>query len=279
MDFVTSKNYSLIKEKLKEEGKQNLHVLADFDRTLTKAFVNGKRIPSLISVLRDENYLTPDYPEKAKALYEKNHTIEKDPDIPKDQKRKEMRNWWTEHFALLIKSGLARKDVERAMESTNLSLRDGCPEFLRLLEENNIPLVILSSGGLGKESIEIFLEKRSLLYKNVAIISNAFEWDVQGRAKSIKEPIIHAMNKNETAVSDIPEIYEKVKDRKNILLLGDSISDIEMAEGFDYDTLMKIGFLNEDIEENLDIYKNEFDAVILNDSSMSPVNKLLEDII
>ncbi|VAW11969.1 hypothetical protein MNBD_BACTEROID05-607, partial [hydrothermal vent metagenome] len=50
-----------LKENIADGGAKKLHVLADFDRTLTTAFVDGERRPSIISVLRDGGYLTPDY--------------------------------------------------------------------------------------------------------------------------------------------------------------------------------------------------------------------------
>ena len=82
-----------LKNKFKKDGIAKIHVLADFDKTLTKAFVRGRKIASLISVLRDNNYLTPDYPEKAHALFEKYYPIEIDLNIPIEEKRQKMKQW------------------------------------------------------------------------------------------------------------------------------------------------------------------------------------------
>ncbi len=156
-------------------------------------------------------------------------------------------------------------------------MREGAEDFIDYLEEKDIPLVIMSSGGLGGDSISMFLKKKGKLYDNVHIISNSFEWDKEGRAVSVKEPIIHGMNKRETAVKDYP-VFEKVKDRKNVLLLGDSINDIDMIEGFNYDNLISVGFLNKDIEKNLQYYREQYDIVVSNDGSMRYLNDFLEDI-
>lgn len=59
--------------KIKEAGHERLAVLIDFDKTLTKAYLNGKLFESIISVLREQNFLTDDYSEKAKALFAKYH--------------------------------------------------------------------------------------------------------------------------------------------------------------------------------------------------------------
>ena len=85
-----SEELEKFKKAISEAGAERLHVLADFDRTLTTAFVEGKSVPSLISILRDENYLTPDYPQKAKELYAKYHPIEIDPKLSLKEKKKAM---------------------------------------------------------------------------------------------------------------------------------------------------------------------------------------------
>jgi len=86
------------------------------------------------------------------------------------------------------------------------------------------------------------------------------------------------LNKKEIFVKDFPA-FSDVKERKNVILLGDGVDDIDMIEGFDYDNLIKIGFLNENVEENLPEFKKNFDAIILNDEEMDFVNKILKEII
>jgi 5'-nucleotidase len=91
-----------------------------------------------------------------------------------------------------------------------------------MLHKNNIPLVILSASGLGYESIYYTFEKIHKLTNNIDIISNAFIRDEDGKAIAVREPIIHSFNKDETVVKNLP-IYNEIKDRKNVLLLGDGI--------------------------------------------------------
>jgi len=122
------------------------------------------------------------------------------------------------------------------------------------------------------------LEKSGKFYDNVHIISNSFEWDANGNAVAIKQPIIHTLNKYETAIQDFP-VFNIIKERKNVLLMGDSLDDVGMVEGFDCDNLIKIGFLNENIDENLEQYKSNYDVVVLNDGPLDFVNKLLKEII
>jgi len=279
MIISNQERFEELKEKFKKDGVGKLHVLADFDQTLTHAFVNNKRTPALISILADEGYLTSDYPEKANALFKKYHDIEIDPDIPFKEKRKAMEEWWTKHFDLLISSGLDRNDIEEIVKSENIALRKGISELLNNLQSNNIPLVILSSSGVGKESIVSYLGHKKLLSDNIYIICNSFNWSEDGKAISVNQPIIHSLNKNETVIKDFPEVFEKIEERTNVILLGNSIHDIDMITGFDYDNLIKIGFLNEEVDKNLEKYKENFDVIITDDSSAELVNSLLKELI
>lgn len=267
-----------LKAKFKAGGVENLHVLSDFDRTLICAFVEGRNVPSLISILRDGDYINSGYRKKAHELYNKYHPIEIDPLIPLQEKKKAMKEWWTTHFELLIECGLERQDVKRVVETGWVKLRQGAFEFFELVYKNNVPLVIMSSSGLGGESIKLFLKKQGCFYPNIYLVSNDFEWDENGKAIKVKKPIIYQFNKDETVVKDFP-FFEKIKNRKNVLLLGDSIGDVDMIIGFDYDNLIKIGFLNEAVEQNLSEYQKNFDVVLLNDASFDFINDLLKNMI
>jgi HAD superfamily hydrolase (TIGR01544 family) len=268
----------LLKTKLQNDGAKNLHILADFDRTLTYSTrPNGEKIKSIIAVLRDENYLSPEYSTQAKGLFAKYHPIEIDPEISLEEKKESMNKWWTSHNQLLINSGLNKSHLEKIVESGIIRLREGTKELFEYTNQNDIPLVIMSASGLG-DTIQMILEKENMLYNNIYIITNKFDWNEKGYAAKTQEKPIHGMNKDETTIQQFPEIYEKIKNRKNIILLGDSLGDLGMTTGFDYNNLLKIGFLNPEEEQNQKQYEQNFNLIITKDSSISPVNKILEKI-
>jgi 5'-nucleotidase len=270
-------NLEKTQDKIISEGAENFHVLADFDRTLTKAFVNGEKTPSIISVLRNENYLSEEYSLKAKELANYYHPIEIDSALSIKVKKKKMQEWWEKHFDLLIKSGLNKNNIKRVIEEGKIEFREGISEMLDSLHEKNIPLIIISSSGIG-DLIPMYFEKQEKLYKNIHIITNMYKWDSKGNAIDVKKPIIHVFNKDETVLEEIPEIYKEIKDRKNVLLLGDSLGDLGMIEGFEYKNIIKIGFLNEEIEKNMKSYKNNFDMIITNDSDANYINEFIKKI-
>ena len=268
-----------IKEEIKRQGDGSIHILTDFDRTLTYSLTAEKeKLPSVISILRNGNYLSKDYAKKAHELFEKYHPIEINPEISLEEKKKKMQEWWNSHFELLIKSGLNKKDLESVVETGIIRLRDGTKELFDYLHKKEIPIIIMSSNGIG-DTIQMILNKEKILYDNISIITNLYKFDKRGNALRVLEPIIHVMNKDETSIQNHPEIYEKIKERKNVILIGDSLGDLGMITGFEYDNLIKIGFLNPGEENNLERYKENFNMILTNDSNFQPLNKLLKELI
>jgi cytosolic 5'-nucleotidase 3 len=262
--------------KFRKDGKNKFHVLADFDKTLTTPYINGALVPSVISILRDKDYISPEYSEKAKALANHYRTIEFDSEIPEAKKRKAMEEWWAKHFDLLAESGLNRKHLERIVQEGGIEFREGIERFLETLYREGIPLVILSSSGVG-DTIEMILKQRKMLYDNIHIITNRFIYGTNGEVMGVKKPIIHSMNKDETVVRNFPSIYKEIESRKNVLLLGDGLGDLGMVSGFEYEGLIKIGFLDEDNKANQDAYSQAFDVVLTDNADFGEVNDLLEE--
>ena len=88
------------------------------------------------------------------------------------------------------------------------------------------------------------------------------------------------MNKHEIVLKENnPEIYDKIKNRKNIILISDKIEDTGMIKGFETDNIIKIGFLNEKIQEQTEKYKEAYDIIITNDSSFEFINSLIKEIL
>ena len=265
------------KKRIINAGSKNLHVLSDFDRTITSGTTpEGKRTETVISKLRsDPKYLGEEYLKKAHELFDIYHPIEISTEIPFEEKKAKMYEWWMRHFDLLVKYKFNKQVIKKVVEEKPLRFRKGALEFISLLYSKDIPLIFMSAAP-GDLLIE-YLKKNHLLTPNVHVISNRYEYDEKGNAVRILEPIIHVLNKSEVSLKDFP-LYEQIKNRKNIILLGDDVSDAEMAEGFDYNDIIRIGFLNENIKERLNTFKDKFDVVILNDGNMDFVNDLNKEI-
>lgn len=268
-----------ILENIKKNWVKKLHILTDFDNTLTKAFVDSKRTPSLLAILRDHSeILWEQFAIEDTKLFEKFHPIEIDPNISQEEKNIEMTNWWTKSFELIIKYWFKKEDSEKLVELWNNIFREWVVDFLRKLKDNDIPIVIISASWIWVEPIKYFFKKNNSFYDNIKIISNDFMWDENWKAISYKKPIIHSFNKSETVLKDRPEIYKNIEKRKNIILLWDSLWDHHMVDWFEYDNLINIWFLNYNEEKLIEEYKKRYDIIITWDWDFSEVNKILNSI-
>ena len=81
------------------------------------------------------------------------------------------------------------------------------------------------------------------------------------------------MNKNSKAL--IQKFGDKIEGRKNIVLFGDILSDINMVSKDDLARTITVGFLDSKIDENIEFYKNNFDIVCTEDTSFIDVMEIL----
>jgi hypothetical protein len=63
-----------------------------------------------------------------------------------------------------------------------------------------------------------------------------------------------------------------------VILLWDSLHDLEMIDGFAYNNLIRIGWCHSDDEQIQKIYRELFDIVILNDWWLDIVNTIIRKI-
>lgn len=276
--FSDKQRFEKIISNIKKGWYENLHILSDFDKTLTKEFIDWEKRPSLISILRRQNILWEEYSKKAYDLFDYYNPIEINPNIDIEDKKIQMTIWWEKHLDLLVKSGLKKQDIDKAINSWIIKFRDGVKDFLSNMNDENVPIVIISANALGSDSNYLFLEQNWVNISNIKIISNSFIWDDNWNAIWYNKPVIHVFNKDETVLKSFPEIYDNIKSRKNVILLWDSLWDPGMIHWFEYDNLLKIWFLNDKVDELLEDYKKHYDVVIVWDWEFDFVNEIIKTI-
>ncbi|KAK4385474.1 Cytosolic 5'-nucleotidase 3A, partial [Sesamum angolense] len=201
------------------DGPPKLQVIADFDATLTKYWIDGQRGHSSHGLLQQGN------PE------------------------------WEKTHALLIEGGLTYGAIESSVAKSRIAFREGVTELFELLERSNVPVLIFSAG-LADIIEEVLRHKLHRSFKNVKIVSNRMVFDQNGNLVSFKGKTIHVLNKNEHAIDMAGPVHDRlgdangladdtssVKMRTNVLLLGDHIGDLGMSDGLNYDTRISVGFL------------------------------------
>lgn len=121
----------------------------------------------------------------------------------------------------------------------------------------------------------------------------------QGVLQAFKGPLIHSFNKRDGAVSHVAA-HGELQGRPNVLLLGDSMGDLTMADGLpEHQNILTIGFLNDQVRTSLcfrqqlgfwvvnqrhclsqvearkESYVNAFDVVLVKDETMDVPNAIL----
>lgn len=261
-----------------QSGKERLQVISDFDRTISLHVYEGKPCLTSNSVLEKSRFIHGDLRVKFQELRDLYLPIEHDPKMTKEEKIPFMIEWWTKTFELICESQITRDNLIEIVRNSTTHLKEGCKWLFNTLEHCDIPLLIFSAG-LG-DIIQEWICQQCGSYKNIKIVSNFMSFDCKtNRINGFQGNMIHIFNKNEGVLLDTD--YEKmIENRQNVILLGDSVGDVDMAAGIpNLQNILKIGFLNEHPEELLARYMDIYDIVLVNDSTFEVPNGIIRSII
>ncbi|XP_038591427.1 7-methylguanosine phosphate-specific 5'-nucleotidase-like isoform X2 [Micropterus salmoides] len=258
---------------MQREGAGSLQVISDFDMTLTRFAHNGKRVPTTHNILDNRLLISEECTKKMRELLNTYYPIEIDPRRTAEEKLPHMVEWWTKVHKLLIQQRIRKDMLARAVKESSAMLRGGYKVFFDRLAEQQVPLLIFSAG-VG-DVLEEVIRQNLVFHPNVHIISNYMDFDQTGVLTAFKGQLIHTYNKREGALSHAAGLTE-LQGRPNVLLLGDSLGDLTMADGVSgHKNILTIGFLNDQVEERKDSYINSFDIVLVTDETMDVPNAIL----
>ena len=257
--------YIISKEKLnKFNNLNNYFVITDFDRTLTTA----ESEPTMGVI---PQYLGGECLEKRTKIYEHYRPLELDYTIEENKKQQIMKEWAKESFTLLTKY-ITKEGIENALLDANLYLRDGAKEFLQEMNNNDVPVIIMSSG-IGN-IVKAFLEKENCMFNNIKIVSNFFEFN-NGITTINMDKIMATSNKEYIRIPE--KIRNQIEEREKALVFGDLIEDIKMIDKEKLQNTLTFGFLDENIEQNLERYKENFDIVLTENDNFNTVRNILKN--
>ena len=290
VEKVQTKINSLIKD-----GSANLQFIVDFDNTLTKTHKDGVSLDCSWGVLENYSELPSSYHDRVRAAKEKYHPIELDVSISQEEKIPIMIEWYKEANRCLAESGVKLPWLPLMVDQSNVELRDQTEDMLRSLHLNDIPVLVLSAG-VG-DLINHIMQHFGVLHANTNIVSNFLKFDEEGNIVGLKglsrfiflyfvstfyhsgeeNDLIHMFNKAECISK---RSSEDGCNRRNVILLGDSLGDVHMAAGVkDPHVVLTVGFLNHNIESSVETYKKHYDIVLLDDQTMSFPHNLLTEIL
>nr|XP_010592754.1 7-methylguanosine phosphate-specific 5'-nucleotidase [Loxodonta africana] len=262
---------------LRRGGGDRLQVISDFDMTLSRFAYNGKRCPSSHNILDNSKIISEECQKELKVLLHHYYPIEIDPNRTAREKIPHMVEWWTKAHDLLCQQKIQKVQIAQMVRESDAMLREGYKMFFNILYHNNVPLFIFSAG-VG-DILEEIIRQMKVFHPNIHIVSNYMDFDENGFLQGFKGQLIHTYNKN-SSVCENSSYFQQFQGKTNILLLGDSMGDLTMADGIpDVENILKIGFLNDKVEERRDRYMDSYDIVLEKDETLDVVNGLLQDIL
>ncbi|KAL2100821.1 hypothetical protein ACEWY4_002582 [Coilia grayii] len=261
---------------MRQAGPNTVQVISDFDMTLTRFAFNGRRCPTCHNILDNSKLISEDCKEKLKDLLNTYYPIEIDSTRTVEDKLPFMVEWWTKAHALLVQQKIKKDLLATVVRESDAMLREGYQFFFDHLKEQNIPLLIFSAG-IG-DVLEEVIKQAEVFHPNVKVFSNYMDFDETGTLRAFKGELIHTYNKREGALLNTGH-FQELHDRHNVLLFGDSIGDLTMADGVqDVENILKIGYLNDKVEERMESYLNSYDIVLVKDETMEVPNAILRHV-
>ncbi|XP_015212478.1 cytosolic 5'-nucleotidase 3 isoform X2 [Lepisosteus oculatus] len=258
-------------------GAAKLQVITDFDMTLSRFSSNGKRCPTCHNIIDNCKMVTEDCRRKLLQLKETYYPIEIDPHLTIEEKYPFMVEWYFKSHRLLVEQRLQKDKIPEIVRESDVCLREGFEQFFDRLHQHGVPVFIFSAG-VG-DILEEIIRQAGVYRPNVRVVSNFMDFDENGVLKGFKGELIHMYNKHEGALKNT-EYFKQLKDNSNILLLGDSLGDLNMADGVpSVENILKIGFLNDKVDERLEKYMDAYDIVLAKDETLEVPNSVLQKIL
>ncbi|OAD58150.1 Cytosolic 5'-nucleotidase III-like protein, partial [Eufriesea mexicana] len=173
-------------------------VVTDFDLTLTKQHINGKKILTSFGIFSRCKQLPETYKEKSNHLYKKYRPIEIDPNLSIGIKSKAMSDWILAAEEIMKGIPFNPNEIPEVCKNYGPDLRDRTKDLLKMLYLAEIPILVFSAG-LG-DIVQAMLKDRDVLFNNIKIISNFLKYKDEKLAGFQNEKLIHVFNKNEHAI-------------------------------------------------------------------------------
>jgi len=217
--LVQNNDYLLRKTNfILRSGRDKLHLVLDFDRTLTQGKDGSGQDITTWHVL--QNYISKEARADYWRFYKKYRPLEAQNKITET----EAITWWSSILNIYRDNQLKWSDVAVNLE-TEMPPRTGVKELFDVCAEKKIPTIIISAGI--KNLIDLWCQKHG--FSPSLVLSTDLFFDSQGVVNGWdKNSLIHALNKKEMGHEKLLEIRKR---RPNTILVSDSIHDADMVEG------------------------------------------------
>ncbi|XP_035991302.1 cytosolic 5'-nucleotidase 3 isoform X1 [Fundulus heteroclitus] len=258
-------------------GASKLQIITDFDMTISKFAINGKQCPTCHNIIDNCKLVTDECRQKLLQLRNKYYPIEIDPYLTIEDKYPFMVEWYFKAHSLLVEQRIEKDKLPEVVRESDVALREGYEQFFDRLHQHDVPVFIFSAG-LG-DVLEEVIRQAGVYHSNMKVVSNFMDFDDKGVLRGFKGDLIHVYNKHDGALRST-DYFKQLRDNSNIILLGDSMGDLTMADGVpNVENMLKIGFLNDRVDERLEKYMDSYDIVLVRDETLEVPNAILQKVL
>jgi len=265
MPHVFGPNFAAVEAAWRVATPGQLLVITDFDETLTTFDgLDGQPIDQCHELLlRYAEFGAGDMEMHATLIEWQNMPEPKRMEICGQDlvKRKERSMWFFTEFQKISRAACFGRQAPACVAKSNVRLRSGVGTLLAWLEENSVPLIVVSAGIVQVIRAIIAADGRALPSTATVVANDA----------DAEHPTVTSRTKA-AALKQVE--LSPLCERPFVLVLGDKPSDLDVVTGLDPAAqLLKVGFTRpgQDLEPML----VHFDVVLTDDAPMDFVNDLL----
>ncbi len=218
MTFADEEKFREKIVRFREQGAQSLHIVYDFDRTLTVSHPGTGQDVTTWQILG--NHLSKQGQERYEELLQKYRKLELNDTLTEQDAVK----WWEASLQLFVDEQVNVRKVEEDFLA-RASVRPGTAELFAACAQRSIPSIIMSAGI--RDVIEIWARAYGL--GPSLVLSTALKLDGAGRIVGWdRGTLIHVLNKHEAGHKDLTAIRSG---RPNVIVVGDGMGDADMVTG------------------------------------------------
>lgn len=257
------------------KGKQ-LQVIIDFDHTIT-GFRNadGSKMVQCHDAIEHSLRM----PDQLRADYRK---------LWQDQEEGLLagswtwQEWWSRSHSLFVKHGLKASLLSSIVAESGIRVRDNFVEFLQLLLEHHVPVLVVSAGI--SQIIAEVLRQTGVNPEMVRICANDMVFNDEGTLTHFATPEITPDTKCE--IGRLQDAYFAEIGRQHVVVIGDSITDCDVIKKVGgVELMLFVGLYNVE-RANWKAFQAAFDILLSNealapeeDLDFRPLIELLEVIL
>ncbi|VDP74780.1 unnamed protein product [Echinostoma caproni] len=216
------------------DGYDKLQVISDFDHTISMYRDGEIRMLTTHEAIEKHPDIEQSTIDKLRDLRAHFLPLETNYTLSPVVRRANLERWWNMSHELLLSEPITRKMITEIESVAPIALRKDFVKFTNYLQEVQVPLTIFSAG-LG-DVIQQMLHNASIKLDSINVVANFIEFDKNNKTLSTVLELGAFQSMRSTSLT-----------RPNVILLGDSAHDIDMIKGHQFNSVLKIGYLNQPV--------------------------------